>query len=302
MISQHAFGKENEIETLLSKSMLNMDKAQIKAWMKYEFDPSSMFIHIDDGIVTSCLQTKRKTFFYKGQKCSISVYTMTCTLPDYRQRGYFSELLEAALEQSGNNDLLSMVNTSFPKLFESRSFTPVSKAVTYSLTSNKCTEGNERNIKTYSDTDLYPVYTIFMSHFDGNIVYSKEEFDNQIRYALASNKKIVLMMDEEKIKGFAIYKINKNYAKIDTMIYLNGSCIYDLFKFLSLRCQTITFSVSEFERIEKLFPLEYPRNSATIIARCNNYKLFSKWCNQDVHNAKQIFEQLDKPNWNLWIE
>ena len=115
MIVHNAIGLQSDILSLLEKSILHMDKNQIRAWMKYEFDPSSMFCMIIDNKVVSCLQTKRRTFYNGESKCMATVFTMAATLPDYRQRRYFSALLEAALSRSNANDLVSVVYTTFPK-------------------------------------------------------------------------------------------------------------------------------------------------------------------------------------------
>ena len=45
MICQNAIGYHNEIQELLKKSMLNMNDAQIRAWMEHEFKPETMFCY-----------------------------------------------------------------------------------------------------------------------------------------------------------------------------------------------------------------------------------------------------------------
>ncbi|MGM9947007.1 GNAT family N-acetyltransferase [Floccifex sp.] len=303
MILHNAIGLEQDIQSLLEKSLLNMDKTQIKAWMKHEFDASSMFCMVVDNKVVSCLQTKRRFFFHNGSSCTSMVITMAATLPDYRQQKYFSSLLDAALEKSACNDLLTIVYTTFPKLFETRSFSLVSKTLLYSLGSDKCEKGNEKNVVLYNDSiDLYPVYCEFMSCFDGSIRYSKKEFENQIQFVLQSQKKILVMKKDNEIRGFIVFKGTKEYAKIDYLIYLDSQAIYDGFHYLSLRFPALTFIGSEFERFEKLFLLDYPRHYGCILARLNHYKLFSQWANQEVGNAASFFDSLEKPIWMHVIE
>lgn len=302
MIKNNAIGYEQQVKDLLSKSILNMDKKQIDAWMKNQFDASCMYIHIDDEIVTSCLQMQKKVLKYKNQKCTVSAYTMACTLPDYRQRGYFSELLDAALNQSANNDLLSMVYTTFPKLFESRSFSPISKTYNYWISPNYCDKGNDRNIKTYSPSmDLYSIYQSFLNYFDGTIQHTEDEFEQLIQYHLNSGKKIVVMTKNDEITGFAIYKVINLNVQIDTIVYLNSQAIIDVFKYFGYRYFGISFTISEYERFDKILNIDFPRTNGTVMARCNNYKLFSKWCGNDVRNASQIFDALDIPSWNHFM-
>ena len=95
---------------------------RFRAWMEHEFKPETMFCYWQDGRLTSCLQTKRRILSFKHQKIAVATISLAATLPDYRQRDQFGQLLEAFLEQSSHNELLTMVYTNFPKLFENRSF------------------------------------------------------------------------------------------------------------------------------------------------------------------------------------
>ena len=303
MISHNAIGMESDIEHLLEKSLLNMDKAQIRAWMKYQFDPSSMFCIIEDNQVVSCLQIKRRIMSINKEKNTVALITMAATLPDYRQRGYFSNLLEASLNQANQNDLVTLLYTTFPKLFECRSFQTIQKTKSYWIPSTKVNKGNDKLVHTLTkDMQLYPVYTTFMSHFDGSVFYTKTEFEKLIQYHQQSGKKIIVCFNDKKeITGFAIYRITNGYAKIEILIYLNAQTIYNLLRFLSIRCNSITFIVSENERFEKLFPLDYPRIQGYVLSRLNNYKLYSKWTGHDIRNISQAYNELEKPCWNHFI-
>ncbi|MCF0105997.1 MAG: GNAT family N-acetyltransferase [Holdemanella sp.] len=303
MITHNAIGWEADVEYLLSKSLLNMDRLQIKAWMKYQFDPSNMYCAIEDNKVVSCLQIKRRTMSFHNQKCSVSVITMVATLPDYRQRGYFESLLEASMNQANQNDLITILHTTFPKLFEKRSFQTIVRTKEYWIPAIRVKEGNDKHVKAYTNNmDLYPAYLKFIHHFDGCIIYSKKEFEEQIQYHLQYGKKLIVSFDDSNnITGFAIYKTT-GYAKIEFFIYHDANAVYDIIRYLSIRSNTITFTVSENERFEKLYALDYPKIQETVLAKLNNYKLFSKWVGQDVHNIQQAYDLLDKPCWNHFID
>lgn len=300
MIIQNAYDQHDQIKSLIKKSMINMTPTQVDAWMKYQFDPENMFCFWQDGKITSCLQMKRRLLKYKGQKLAISCIAFGCTLPDYRQRTHFTKLLEAALEQSTNNDIMTLVLTSFPKLFENRSFTKISKTKYYWISSHKCKKGKEANIQLYHEQeDLYPLYKEFISHFDGSIQLTKEQFDKRLQYELARKNKVALMYNaSHELRGFAIYKGAVNHAKVTTLIYLDTQAIDDLFNYLSFRFNAISFVSSNDERFEKLFPYDFPRTQDTFLGRLNNYKLFSKWSDQDIRNIQQAFDEIEGPMWN----
>lgn len=300
MICQNAFGHEEEVRQLLIQSLIQTNTNRVDAWMKHAFDPSQMFCFFEDGILTSCLQIKRTTFKFQDQYCRVCTIPVAATLPDYRQRHHFSLLLDAALDQASHNDLLTVVYTSFPKLFLSRSFHPVSTSKTYWISGSSIDQGHEESVRSYTDKDnLYPLYQSFMQCFDGSILYSKEEFENKLSLAKDQRKKVLISMDsDQKPNGFMILRPYPNYAKIEMIQYLHTDAIFNLLKYAGLRFKDISLTVSQDERFEKLLPQQSPRNQGTFLARTNNYKLFSKWIHQDIRNAKQAFELIDKPLWN----
>ena len=67
MICHNSVGYDAQIKDLLIKSAFNMDKKEIDAWMKYQYDPQHMFCFWQDDKITSCLQvTKRTMMFFRS--------------------------------------------------------------------------------------------------------------------------------------------------------------------------------------------------------------------------------------------
>ena len=303
MIFQNAIEYREQIEPLLNKAMLTMDAQQIHAWMLFKFDPSNMFCMVEENQVIACIQLKKRTLSFKGKLCQVSYIELAATHPDYQQRKCFGNLLDAALQKACCNDLLTMVYTSSEKLFESRSFIPVSRTKNYWIKANQCKQGNFKNVKKYQPSmNLYPVYLEFMSHFDGSILLDIEQFENQISYLLACHKKIDVMYDEEgNIRGFAVYSMWQNQIHVETILYLDSDAVYDLFNSLQMICEVIQVTVSQDERFEKLFESIHSQKKNAVLVRLNNYKLFSKWIDHDVRNVVQAFAQIDTPIWNHFI-
>lgn len=301
MICQNSIGHDKQIHTLLEKACLNMDKTSIDAWMKYKYNPKRMFCLWQDDQITSCLQVQERNMIFKGKQMRISYLDLACTLPDYRQRKQFSSLLEGAIQQATYNDLVTMAYTNMPRLYESKSFQTISTTKEYWISEHQCKKG--KSYRIHHNTDhLYTVYFEFMQYFDGSILLSKEEFDQTIQYYRALKKEIVTMYnDDNEIRGFAIYSSNKDQAHIEVLIYFDTQAIQDLLTYLSLTHHVISILTSESERFDKLFPQSMPRTNKKIIARLNNYKLFDKWTNSTVRNAKEAFFLLEKPQWNHFL-
>ena len=105
MICHNSVGYDAQIKDLLIKSAFNMDKKEIDAWMKYQYDPQHMFCFWQDDKITSSLQVTKRTMMFLDRQMRVSVIGMAATLPDYRQRKQFSNLLDAAISQATYNDL-----------------------------------------------------------------------------------------------------------------------------------------------------------------------------------------------------
>lgn len=108
MICHNSVGYDAQIKDLLIKSAFNMDKKEINAWIKYQYDPQHMFCFWQDDKITSCLQVTKRTMMFLDRQMRVSVIGMAATLPDYRQRKQFSNLLDAAISQATYNDLLTI--------------------------------------------------------------------------------------------------------------------------------------------------------------------------------------------------
>lgn len=300
MIKIRTNAKPETIQIFLEKSLQTMDKRQIEAWIKYEYDPENMLTYIQDDQIVSILQIKPRKITLDQQEVQTSFISLAATLPDYRQRGYFKKLLEAYIDLSTNNELLSMAYTTFPRLLESHNYQQVLETRYISLTSKQCQTGNEKNIRHYNPyIDIYPLYEEFMSYFEGSIKLNREAFKKRMNYLTSIRNKTILCYDnEDKLVGLTIYSTHQKSAKIHCLMYLNSQAILDTLSYLALRFDTIHLIATANERLEKLFPFERSRKQGALMARIHNPKLFSKWFDSDIKNAIDVFESLEKPVWN----
>lgn len=138
-----------------------------------------------------------------------------------------------------------------------------------------------------------------MQYFDGSILLSENEFNKLIQYHKSLKKSIVTMVNEDKQpKGFAIYSTKDHQAHVEVLVYFDSQAIQDLLSYLSINNEVTSILISESERFDKLFPLHFPRTDKKLMVRLNNYKLFDKFSNTNVRNAKTAYELLEKPTWN----
>ena len=298
MMCHNSVGYDAQIKDLLIKSAFNMNENEVDVWMKYQYNPQHMFCFWQDDKITSCLQVTKRTMMFLDRQIRVSVIGMAATLPDYRQRKQFSYLLDAAISQATYNDLLTITYTNMPKLFEAKSFQHISNTKEYWIGAPLCRSGNPFHIKQKAE-NLYPLYFQFMQYFDGSILLSEDEFDQLIQYHQNLGKSIVTITNEDKQpKGFAIYSTKDKQAHVETLIYFDSQAIQDLLSYISINNEVTSILISESERFDKLFPFHFPRMDKKLMVRLNNYKLFDKFSNTNIRNAKAAYELLEKPTWN----
>ena len=142
------------------------------------------------------------------------------------------------------------------------------------------------------------IYTHYISNLC-SILLSEDEFDQLIQYHQNLGKSIVTITNEDKQpKGFAIYSTKDKQAHVETLIYFDSQAIQDLLSYISINNEVTSILISESERFDKLFPLHFPRMDKKLMVRLNNYKLFDKFSNTNIRNAKTAYELLEKPTWN----
>lgn len=299
MILQHA-ASQQEIRSFMNKSLLNMNATEIQGWMHHRFDGNNMYCRIQNDQIVSALQLEHTSVRFQGQEMAACQIILGATHPDFRKRKYFSQLLDAALDQAKYNELMTIVHTDFPKLFISHGFIPISHTVTYWASLQDFSMGNAQNIVPYRESmDLYPLYLQFIHTFDGSKTYTKKQFMKRICYAQSIRKKILVIMDPNNHPhGFMICSQNNTHISIECMVYLNSAAILDGLAYLAKRTNSVAITISENECLDKITHLDYPREKGTTLVHINHPKLFSRWANQTIKNAKDAYKLLERPDWN----
>ena len=142
---------------------------------------------------------------------------------------------------------------------------------------------------------IFPIYAVFWRQHSIKWRWIRST------YSIHQNlgKSIVTITNEDKQpKGFAIYSTKDKQAHVETLIYFDSQAIQDLLSYISINNEVTSILISESERFDKLFPFHFPRMDKKLMVRLNNYKLFDKFSNTNVRNAKAAYELLEKPTWN----
>ncbi|MBP3852950.1 MAG: GNAT family N-acetyltransferase [Erysipelotrichaceae bacterium] len=304
MILQNTNGYDRQVNECLQHALLDKNSNQIQTWMKEFYRPENMFAALRNDKIVSVLQMDPVTVSFAGKDLAARQIVLSATDPDYRQKKVYSQLVHAALTKCENNELMTLCYTEFPALFEKHGFQIVSTTRTYWMSLHNYAHGAMERVQPYRDNiDLYPVYNQFMNVFDGSIRATAEDFRRRLHAAYYLKEKVVFMEDANgKICGFAIYKHDQNAISISCLVYLTTQALQDLFAYLSKRSASLSLTISEQERLEKFFPMDFPREKGSVMVRINDTKLFSRWAGMEIKDAKQAYACLSKPCWNHFYQ
>ena len=125
MIEHHPRNKA-EVQTLLEKALLHMTSEQIQHWMLYQFQPEDMYCFYIEEQLVSVIQMESHAVCIQGKKVAVNQITMAATHPGYQQKGHFSTLLKACLEQASYTTFFTFCTTNFPLLFLHHGFERIS--------------------------------------------------------------------------------------------------------------------------------------------------------------------------------
>ncbi len=288
MILSHAHGRKQEIEDLLIKACNNMSVRDVRAWMDHQFDADHMFCIEQNDMIVSILQYHYVPFQIHGQSVKAANIVLTATHPDYPQRKLLYQLFDAAYEKFQSNVLVILTYTETPRLWQPKKFERLSNSKMYWMKSN-LNVGNSLNVHT-NHQDLYPLYRSFIDYFDGSIQLSKDSFDEFVAYLKQRGKKLISCDT-----GFAFYEKNDQVIEVHPLIYTNSAAVCDMMAYLSTLGSSLSLTISAHERLERILPLEYPKEKGELLYRVTQPNLLKKWLGEDP------FEGFDQPSWNYLV-
>ena len=95
--------------------------------------------------------------------------------------------------------------------------------------------------------------------------------------------------------GYAVYTENSVEVKVSEIVYLDSIALMKMLRYISKGYPDVTVTVSQSEKLERLFPLTIPKKDVVTMARINNYELFNKLYNQKAKTSNDAFALCKKP-------
>lgn len=297
MIKEAKIQHKPEIYELWKSSYPTRSRAYLNFYFKYIFDEGKCLFLPQDNRIIASLQMNAHVMNFMGRKLECTYILGVATLPDYRRRGHMRYLMESALDEISHNHLVTLIEAFNPKLYESFGFQTVYYMKTYTINTHYFDKVTVRGVShNVTAQELMELYQKYIKHFDGSYVRDLKYYDLLLKRSVLDHGNICVYRNKNhEITGYAIYQENSVEIKVSEIVYLDSVALMKMLKYISDGYPDVTVSVSQSEKLEKLFPLTIPKKTGITMARINNYELFNKLYNCKVHTPKEAYQILKKP-------
>ena len=293
-------GREHEISLLL-KEACSYNDAQVRSWMLHQFDPSEVFCLYDGTRLAGLMRSLRRTFFFRSRKTEAAFLQEPLLLPEYNSPSNFSLLWNTVRDQALKSCLLVFYWETSPENPADPLFDPVFHQNVYSFTSPKNALSSAGYVRSARNSDdLYSLYESFSDLFDGSIRLSRKEFSQNLRFAKASRKKVMVHFDGSNLDGLYIAKANGTRLDIETVFYSSPEALADMIMQEVRVWSSVDVHVSGSENLSAIFGIE-PVREKKLMVKITSMDLFNVWQHSEFQDYAQAFNSLTDPSWNGFV-
>ena len=300
MIVTGSKSRENDIALLL-KEACHFNDTQVRSWMLHPHDPSTVFCLYEGKRLIGLMKSLERTFFFHGKKAKTAFLLSPILLPEHDTAANRKDLWKAALNTAEKNCLLIFYREKNPDQPWDKTFAPVFHSFMYSIAMDgkvSHVPGIVRPAK--SGDDLYGLYTSFIDLFDGCVKLNPEEFDQNLRFAKASQKKIMVHENGSQIDGLYIASAHKNRLQMETIFYTSPQALVQMIEQAAKVWSAIDVHVSGCENLGAVFGCK-GRPEDALMVKIPNLSLFNAWQNANYQDFAQAFNSLNHPSWNKFV-
>ena len=297
MISIANEEQTTEIRQLWKTCFPQEDPRYIEFYFKQLYHPENCFIKTVKGKVVSAVLRNPHAVMFNGRVLQASMLVGMATLPEYRKKGYMHELMDVVLDACEHSELITMVQTEQPALYEQFGFRTIYTRSDYTV--------ERKDVKritnfgcAYEPTpiDLLKVYSAFIRRFNGFYARDLEYFVKYKREIIAEGGKIVAYYNgKDQIRGYAVMIPQGDELRVEEIIYLDAMALIKLCNAALQEKKVIHLLVSQAEDLSKVFPNAKCKNFASTMVRLNDAELFSKLFNRNVTTVEEAFAISQKP-------
>ena len=297
MIKKATAEQTAEIKEIFSICFPNEDTRYMDYFFKNVFEPENCYVNIVDGKIVSTLIRNPHAIMFHGRVLQASMIMGVATLPEYRRKGYMQELMDVVLDACEHSELLTLIQSESPVIYEPFGFSTVYKRKDVRL--------ERKDVKritnfgcAYEPTaiDLLKVYSAFIRRFNGFYARDLQYFVDYKKEIIAEGGKIVAYYNgKDQIQGYAVMIPQGKELCVEEIVYLDSMSLNKLCNAALQERRVIHLHVSEAEDLTKLFPEAKVRTYSSTMARLNDARLFSRLFNKKVTTVEEAYAISQRP-------
>lgn len=274
IIQSNGFGQTNTIYDFLKAHSLNFDT---KAFMKHLYHPQTCYCLWLDNQLIALLHARNRVLTMGQQRIQTTHIDTALTHPLYRHKGYFTQLLNALMDESSHTSLLATIKTDRPELFVKAGFYEIGYQQKFWL--------DARHLNVKSDARLlqfdqaFSLYQAFIQHFPVHFEQDQTHWQKELE-GLSGQ----LWGNDQ---AYALVKPSAHSWQIEQLVYLNLEGLLGLLAGLGQRAP-LSLKVSCFEALGRYLGVDSPRKQASYLLRLNQ----KRWWKAD-----ELKSVLNQPIW-----
>ncbi len=279
------------IRECIRKCFTMEDPRYFEFFFRYLYKPEYFFVDVENQAPVACMCRIPHDVMFNGRVLRMSMLSLGCTLPEYRNEGRIGRLIETVLDACEHSELITLVPGEYSEAYRPYGFEPIYYRSDYTITRD-----SSRRITSIgcayepNPLDMLKVYSVFIRRFNGFYARDLDYFVNLKREIGARGGKIVAYFNEkDQIQGYATILVGGKEATVEECIYLDSMALNKLINAALQERSTVHLRVSEAENLSRLFPDCRKETFPAVLAKLNDPSLFSRLFNTEIQTVQEAF-------------
>jgi len=279
------------IRECIRKSYTMEDPRYFEYFFRHLYKPEYFYVDVENQTVAACICRIPHDVMFNGRILRMSMLSLACTMPEYRNEGRIRRLIETTLDACEHSELITLVPGEYSEAYRMYGFLPVYFRSEYTVARD-----SSRRVTTIgcayepNPVDMLDVYSRFIRRFNGFYARNVDYFANLKREIAARGGKIVAYYNEkDKIQGYATILINGREVTVEECVYMDSMALNKLISAAMQERATVHLRVSDAENLLRLFPNAVKVSYPSVLARLNDPALFSRLFNTEVSDIKAAY-------------
>ncbi|MBR2811115.1 MAG: GNAT family N-acetyltransferase [Solobacterium sp.] len=286
-----------EIRRIWKECFPEEDPRYIDYYFKNQYDPDNCYVNLVNNHIVSILVRNTHALMFNERALRVSMLIGIATLPQYRKQGHMRDLMEVVLDACEHTELITLLRTEMPKLYEPLGFRTIYRRQRITL--------ERKDVKRIAPfgcaydpqpLELLKVYSNFIKRFNGFYARDLAYFVNYKKEITARGGKIVAYYNgKNQIMGYAVMVPEGNELKVEEMIYLDSTSLIKLLNAALSERLVVQLHLSAAEDLSRAFPEAKIVKYDSVMARLNDRDLFAKLYGVRCETVEQAFALSERP-------